>query len=213
MKKIIFILLLIPVTQLFSQRIGEFAPERPPEEFPDNSWGVDLMFGDGGFGLGTFYRYSVSRDLSIFGDLSFSESSDKREIEYYDYWGNKVIPFKENRVFILPLNVGVHYRLFTETITETLRPYIGVGVGPTMIVTTPYNMEYFDSFGKAKAKFAAGGYVCFGANIGSSKSNLVGLNFRYYFIHMFDEGVENMQNSFKKDLGHFYLTLNIGLMY
>jgi hypothetical protein len=214
MKVISIILVLVMASSLaYSQRIGELAPEKPPEIFPDNSWGADLMFGEGGFGLGTFYRRQITQNLIGFVDLSISESKDEREIEYIDFWGNTFTYNKVNRVFLLPLNFGVHYRLFTQSLTENLRPYLNAGIGPTFVVTTPYDIEFFSAFGKAHINYAAGGYIGIGANFGTSKSNLVGINLRYYFVHLFGDGVESLRGNVKKNFGHFYLTLNIGIMY
>ena len=207
------LLVLIPMLLTFPQGIGKLAPEKPPEQFPPHAWGVDLMFGEGGFGLGTFLRTKVGTNLTGFVDLSFSESKDEREFEYIDYWGNTYTYGKVNRVFILPLNFGLQYRMFSKSITSNLRPYINFGVGPTMVLTTPYEKEFFSAFSDAKVKPAAGGYVGLGANFGSHKSNLIGINMRYYYIHLFDEGVESLEDQYRTNLGHFYITINIGLMY
>ena len=214
MKYFIFLIMLaIPLTFASGQKIGELAPEKPPEVFPSHSWGMDIMFGEGGFGLGTFLRQRFNSSLTGFVDLSISESKDDREIEFIDYFGQTFTRGKVNRVFIVPLNFGVQYRLFASQITDNLRPYINAGVGPTLVLTTPYAKEFFKAFGDTKSKIAAGGYVGFGANFGLSKSNLLGINVRYYVIHMFDDGVENLEGRFRKDIGHFYVTLNFGIMY
>lgn len=196
-----------------AQEIGKLAPERPEDQFPSNSWGVDLMFGEGGFGIGTFFRKDFAGDLTGFIDISFSESKDEREFQYVDFFGNTFTIGKVNRVFILPMNVGLQYRLFQESLTSTLRPYVNFGLGPTLVITTPYEKEFFSAFGEADSKIAAGAYVGLGANFGSSKSNLVGVNFRYYYIHLFGDGVENLEDKFRNNLAHFYLTINIGIMY
>lgn len=207
------LILLFCATEIFAQRIGELAPPKPPEVFPNNALGADILFSDAGFGLGTFYKKSFSRNVTGFVDLSISESKDDRELEYIDYYGQKQVFGKVNRVFMAPLNFGVQYRLFAENLTDNLRPYITAGAGPNFILTTPYEMEFFNAFGKAKFKVAAGGYIGFGANFGLSKKNLMGLSVRYYFVHMFDEGVENLENRFRKDFQHIMIALNIGLMY
>ncbi len=213
MKKILFAIILIPFLSLNAQKIGEMAPERTPQVFPLRTWGVDFMFSEGGFGLGTFFRYRLSSTLTAFTDISISESKDQREVEYFDYWGNKIVPNKKNRVFLLPLNFGLQQRLFSKTLADNLRPYVNFGAGPTMVFTTPYEKEFFSSFSKAHAKYTLGGYVGIGANFGSDKSNLVGINVRYYMIHFFDEGVESLENRYQKTLGGFFLTINIGMMY
>ena len=63
---IIAAILIIPSLNLKAQGIGELAPEKPPMVFPKNAFGLDLMFSEGGFGLGTFYRRAVSEDVTLF---------------------------------------------------------------------------------------------------------------------------------------------------
>lgn len=214
MKKILFIAIILPIISINAQRIGELAPEKPHLKLPNNSWGINLLFGEGGFGLGTFLRHSFGKRVTGFVDFSFSESKDERETERFDIFGRPLpTPGKVNRVFVLPLTFGLQYRLFYDTITDNLRPYIDFGVGPTLAVTTPAQLEIFSSFKKAHAKLAAGGYVGFGANFGVSTSSLMGLTFRYYLIHFFDKGVESLANNFRQNLGSFYFGITLGIMY
>ena len=76
-----FLFLFVAFSSIEGQRIGKIAPDKEPEFFPPNSWGADLMFGEGGFGLGTFYKRSFSRTLTGVIDFSISESKDEREME------------------------------------------------------------------------------------------------------------------------------------
>src|SRR5690606_10723647 len=117
----------------YAQGVGELAPPKPLEIFPSNSWGIDIMFGDAGFGLGTFLRKQFDVKWSAFADISFSETKDEREFEYIDYFGNIFTIGKKNRVFQVPLNFGAHYRIFENTVADNLRPYLSAGVGPTII--------------------------------------------------------------------------------
>lgn len=214
MKKYIFYLLLLAAFGYTkAQTIGEMAPEKLPEVFPNNALGADIMFGEGGVGLGAFYRKQLNSSFTMFTDFSFSESKDEKEIETYDYWGNPITYGKKNRVFLMPLTFGLQYRLFKNDISDNLRPYVNFGVGPSMAMTTPYETEFFSAFGKAQLKYAAGGYIGLGANFGLDKSALLGINIRYYVSHFFDDGVESLEGRFNKNLGGFYLTINIGKMY
>jgi hypothetical protein len=213
MKVFAFFLLLLPFSLVSAQRIGELAPDRPPEVFPPNSIGADIMFGEGGFGLGGFYRKTFSQTLTGFIDFSISELKDDREVQYIDYYGNTYSPGKVNRAFLFPLNFGIHYRIFSESITDGFRPFISAGVGPSVILTTPYETEFFTAFKFAKAHYAAGGYIGLGANIGISKSNLVGISVRYMYARILGNEIETMLGSFSRDFGQFYITLNIGTMY
>jgi len=213
MKKVIIVFLLLPLFSVLGQKIGKTAPDPPPIEFPPHAWGVDLMFGEGGFGLGTFFRKSLNTSLTVFADFSISESKDDREVEYVDYFGNIIVNGKVNRVFLLPLTFGFHIRMFENQLTDNLRPYIQVGVGPNFILSTPYEQEFFEAFGDAKFQTAAGGYIGIGANFGLSKESLMGLNLRYHYTHLFGTGIENLQDRKRTDFGGIFLSLSIGLMY
>lgn len=219
MKSAKFILFLaIFICSFYAQRIGALAPEKPLEKFPPNAWGVDLMFGEGGFGLGTFLRHNYSDHLTGFVDFSISEIKDEREQEIIDPWGRKFVYGKKNRALLMPLFAGVQYRLFSETITDNLRPYITAGIGPTMVMVAPFvkdneQIEFFSSLKYAKMKYTLGGYVGFGANFGISKKNMLGINLRYYIVHLLDEGIENIEGNYRKDLSSIYIGINIGIVY
>ena len=207
MKKIALFLLISPIW-LFAQKIGDIAPPEPPKIFPPN-----IMIGEGGFGLGGFYRNNLSEDFTWFADLSFSEVKDDREFEYIDYWGRVIVVGKKNRIFQMPLYTGLQYRLFSESLTDNLRPYLTIGAGPNFVLTTPYDTEFFSAFGSAQFKVAVGGYAGIGANFGINEKNLLGLNVRYYYSHLFGVGVEGMENIYKENLSGIYLTITLGTMF
>jgi hypothetical protein len=215
---IIAAIIIISCINIKAQGIGELAPDKVPIIFPKNAFGMDLMFSEGGFGVGAFYRRTVIDDITLFTDFSISEAKDPQEFTYIDYFGQTQTPGKINRAFILPLNFGMQYRLFENVIFDNLRPYIDAAIGPSMVVTTPYAMEFFSAFRKAQTRYTLGGYFGIGANFGLDKSSLVGLNLRYYIIHFFNQGIEildtNLTNGrLENDLGGIFITLNIGLMY
>ncbi len=204
----------LPFSSINAQGIGELAPPKPAEVFPTNAWGMDIMFGDAGFGLGTFYRREITTKWTAFADLSFSETKDDREFEYYDYYTRTFITAsKKNRIFQVPINFGMQYRLFENAVSDNLRPFLCAGAGPTILVTTPYELEFFNSFGKAQAKYAVGGYVGLGANFGLDKSSLVGITFKYYYSKILKGSVESLYGNEKTEIQGFFITLNLGLMY
>ena len=175
-----------------------------------NSWGVDLMVSTNGFGLGTFYRHEYSDELSGFLDFSISEAKDDDEVDYIDpYTGISFSPGKVNRFLVLPLFIGLEKRLFKDDILDNFRPYINAAAGPSMIYVFPYNQEYFSALGKGRPKYTFGGYVGIGAFFGSERSNLLGLNLRYYYLPYFS-GLESLQNVSKRQFGGFFITLNFG---
>lgn len=214
MKKfLLLVILIIPFLNVNAQGIGELAAAKPPDIFPDNAIGADIIFSESGFGLGAFYRHQFNQKITGFADFSISEAKDPQEFTYVDYFGNTYTYGKINRAFLLPINLGVQYRLFENDIYDNLRPYINIGIGPAIVLTTPYDREFFNAFHAAKLYPTLGGYIGLGANIGINKKNLLGINIRYYEIHLFNKGIEILQNKLENDLGGFFITLNIGTMY
>jgi len=215
MKTFIFSLaiLIITFSNVNAQEIGEIVPEKPPMVFPDNAYGADILFTEGGFGLGMFYHHQFSQEITAFADFSVSEAKDEKEFEYVDIYGNTYTYGKKNRIFLLPLNFGIQYRLFERALYDNLRPYINLGVGPTIVLTSPYEKEFFNAFGSAHANYALGSYVGFGANFGTDKKSLIGLNIRYYIIHLFNNGVESLYNRPKNNFGGIFLSISLGIMY
>ncbi|HXX62436.1 MAG TPA: hypothetical protein VEO56_01455 [Bacteroidota bacterium] len=209
---------------------------RPPDVEEGEAltaWGLDVLISTGGFGLGGFYRREFTPDVFGFVSFSISESKDAQDNEQFDpYYQITIVPGKLNRFLVLPLMVGVQYRLFREDIVDTFRPYVNAAVGPTMIYMSPfvdlvangdgtYNVvpvEFFKSLGRGTAHYTGSAYVGFGANFGGEKSNIFGINFRYYFTYLFGNGLPSVYDtntgllaSRKTDFGGFFITLNVGL--
>jgi hypothetical protein len=201
-----------------------------------NAWGIDILVSNDGFGLGTFYRREFNQDLYGFVNLSVSEAKDDREVELVDLYGNSIVPGKLNRFLVIPLTFGLQRRLFREEILDTFRPYINAGIGPTVIVSAPYTkitttatvppgllfeqVEFFESLGKAQAHYTLGGFIGFGANFGGDRSNLFGVNFRYYITYPLGEGLPSLYDEStgkpaknKNSFGGFFITLNVGMLY
>ena len=153
--------------------------------------GIDILLSNDGFGLGGFYRHQYTDEL--FGTLSigFSEAKDANEVEYVTYDGQTVVPGKINRFLLIPVHVGVQYRLFADEILDNFRPYVNAAVGPTMVFATPYDREFFNSIGYGQAHYTAGGFVGFGAYFGSDRGTLTGINIRYYYEY-FQQGINSM---------------------
>ena len=181
-----------------------------------NALGLDILVSNSGFGLGVFYRRQYTDDLYGFGTFSISEAKDDREVERFDIFGRPFVQGKVNRFLLLPLIFGVQYRLFREDIADNFRPYLTAALGPTLVYSAPDSLEFFNSLGHGQAHYTVGGYVGFGAFFGLEKSNLVGLNFRYYFVPL-RKGIKSLQigteEIHKKEFGGFFITLNVGTMY
>ena len=82
----------------------------------------------------------------------------------------------------------------------------------------PEQVEFFKSLGKGQPHYTVGGFVGFGANFGTERSNIFGVNFRYYFTYMLGDGLPSLFNirtgevsATKKNFGGFVISLNIGM--
>ncbi len=203
-----------------------------------NAWGLDILVSNDGFGLGTFYRREFSEDLFGFAMFSVSESKDDRESVQYDplyyYNGRTYVPGKLRRFLVMPLMFGIQHRLFREDIMDNFRPFVNGGLGPTLIFSAPFSdisytpqgalqvsqIEYFKSLGRGQPHYTASAFIGAGANFGSEKSNVFGVNFRYYFTYLFGDGLPSLYDPStgaladkKKDFGGFFITLNVGVAY
>lgn len=198
-----------------------------------NVWGLDILLSNDGVGLGTFYRREFSETMHGFISFSISESKDEREFERFDFFGNSFVPGKLNRFLVMPLMAGVQKRLFSEDIVDTFRPYLNAGAGPAIIFVAPFvelrptlsggvetqQIEFFSSLGKGQPHYTASAYIGLGANFGSEKSNLFGINARYYFTYLFGDGLPSLHDqrgqtiARKKDFGGFFITFNVGMAY
>jgi hypothetical protein len=205
-----------------------------------NVWSLDILISNGGFGLGTIYRREFTPDIAGFVSFSVSESKDDREVEYIDpYFYTTYVPGKLNRFLVLPLIVGIQYRLFREDIVDTFRPFVNAGVGPTMIYQMPFvditvadlgngqrqvtdvqQVDFFNAIGRGHPTYTASAFVGFGANFGTDRHNVLGVNFRYYFTYALGDGLPSLYDprtgdvrSMKKDFGGFFITFNVGTAY
>jgi len=190
-------------------------PIVPPEEIHDltSSWGVNLLISTNGFGLGTFFRHEYSDVLSGYLDFSISEAKDDNEVEFIDVYGNTYTPGKINRFLVLPLLVGVQKRMFKDDITDNFRPFIEAAAGPSMIFVFPYDQEYFSALGHGSPRYTVGGYIGVGSYFGTERSNLLGMNIRYYFVP-YPGGIVSMQQGTavvsKNQFGGLVISLSFG---
>ncbi|MFZ4621585.1 MAG: hypothetical protein ACOYNS_13575 [Bacteroidota bacterium] len=203
----------------------------PVQSSYNDGWGVDILLSNNGFGFAGFYRHQYSRELAGTVTLGIAESKDDNEVEYFDYWGQSYIPGKINRFLMMPIMFGAQYRLFADDITDSFRPYVNGGVGPTVILASPYDKEFFNSLAYGQAHYTFGGYVGIGAFFGSDMGSLSGINVRYYYIP-YSKGINSLQDpdilitpqageTFtpyyvpgkvrkKSDFGGFFITINLG---
>lgn len=186
--------------------------------------GIDLLFSGSGWGLGGFWQTLVADNLTIITHLGISGKRNTDEFENVLLGPTPVVWEKVNRLFMFPATVGLQYRLFNESLQESFRPFVSGGIGPTLILATPYlrddpyqgvrYYEFFSSFADATTYVRAGGYVGVGAHFGSPiLSNLIGVNIRYFHIPFGGEGIESVRGRPVTNFGGIILSLTVGSAY
>lgn len=207
MKKLIIIsAFLFLVTSVFSQGSDTLKPKLKTKGEKENNWSINLTFSDNGFGLGAAKYIKLSKDVTLNAAILFSGAKDDREFDQTDIFGNSVTPYKVNRLFMFPvLNLGMQIRLFRDDVTDNMRPFINFGVSPAAIMYTPYNESFFSSFKYAKAKYTVGGYAGVGLDYMTTKTSGLSFNLRYYYLHLFGEGINSISTAEMKNFGGIYL--------
>lgn len=172
--------------------------------------GFVLGISNHGFSFGGYYSHEYSKIWSLYTNLQFGGAKNGDEYEYWDYERNQyVIRNKVNRLFLFPLSIGVQARLFAESLSESFKPFVNLGIAPSLIISTPYSKEFFSSFGKGRFYYRMGYFGGFGANFGAGKNN-IGIHANYYYIPFGGSGLESIQGRPLKDFGGAVLSLTIG---
>jgi hypothetical protein len=187
--------------------VSEFALNEPK-----NNWSINVLFSDNGYGLGGTIFKTFNKDFSGFASVFFTSAKDDREFDVTDIYGNTYTPNKINRLFMIPLNLGLQYRLFREDVTDNLRPFINGGITPTAILYAPYNKSIIPSLGYLQAKYTVGGFIGVGMDYLTSRSTGVSANVRYYYIKLFGDGIQSLQDKPKNYFGGLYFVFSFNFM-
>jgi hypothetical protein len=182
----------------------------PPEE--RNVWNLGVIYGDKGFGvIGGVYK-AIGSEYDIYADLSFSGVTDSREIEMYDEFGNIVVANKENRIFSIPLTIGIQKYLFKDDIDGSFKPYFTLGIAPTLLFTTPYNESYFKAFGKAQMSFAFGGFAGMGLEFSQGRGMSLAIGAKYYYLPVIGREINSLKNTPITDVGGIQLYFGLNFL-
>lgn len=184
----------------------------------DNAWGIDLILSNNGFGGGLFWQQNINKDLLTFASIYFSgaRNTDEFDYRYFDPYTGTIeyrVPNKVNRLFMFPLMFGLQNYLFTETLTDSFRPYFLAGLGPTFILSTPYEREFFNSFGYADFFIRFGAMLGLGSEVSGVGNTIISVNLRYYYIPFGGDGLQSILNNPIKDFGGIFLSISIGMKY
>lgn len=204
-----------------------FTPSRPFIEKVEttrklrNGAGINIIFSNNGFGLGGFYQRELSSSFTFLVDFFFSGKQNSDEIEYADFILQRyIVPGKINRLFVVPLMLALQYKLDMIDFADAIKPYLQIGIGPSMVISTPYmrNNTYYDffsSFGDGIYYVRPGGYIGAGISLPGIGNTISTAFARYYFVPFGGEGLESMDSATTfippiQNFGGLFFTISIG---
>jgi len=195
-----------------------FEPTRPlvrpahSDAFFNTALGFNMKLSSHGFGAGGFHSWMLSNKIESSISFYISGARKSDEIEYYDYQTGQIfIPGKINRLYLIPITLSIKYHLFNEQLDNTFKPYIDFGVGPSLILSNPYQYEFFSALKYTRLYTRFGTYLGFGSYLMSTEKSLMGIDARYYYIPFGGDGIESIVALPIKDFGGLFLSLSIGI--
>jgi hypothetical protein len=173
-------------------------------------WSIELLFSGNGFGAGCSYSTHLSSTLSVNAILGITGNRNSDELEYIDpMTGRTFIPNKVNSLYSFPLTIGMQKRLFRESLSESFRPFIGAGLGYSMILQVPYDQNGFEPDRRTLAHGRPAGYINLGSAFGSEGRTSLSALIRYYYIPFGENGIESIKDLPMKDFGGLFIALGI----
>ena len=196
------LLLLVAVPCAAQPRPGASGPEGPGTGAPVYDVGGfgTLALTTGGFSVGGGVRSALSARVRLVFDAGLGEVSDERETRFSGP-GGVAIPSKYEYLVVAPLRAGAERRLFARQVEDNVRPFLRLGIGPTLALARPYFsdcngnrryerradcngdgtaapgegeavLSFYQSLARARPLVGAGATVAAGIHVGRSRRGL-----------------------------------------
>jgi len=212
MKKSVLIIIMILFAGLYANSMDSTTTIIKQNKELRNNWNLGVTVTETGFGISAGLFKSLDENYDFFATLAIGGVSDNREFEEYDWYGNPIIQNKENRVFLIPLNIGIQRYMFKEDLAEGFLPLITAGITPALVLTNPYDKSYFTAFKYFQAAFALGAFAGIGMEFIQTKNIALGLGARYLYLTPVGKEVNSLKNKPIKNLGGFQLNFYVNFL-
>ena len=184
----------------------------------ENNHGFAFKFNNGGIAVAGNYQKAFNATTALLAEISIRSEKDEQEQKFYNYFGESIIPNKYNYMLAVPIEVGLHQRIFAHKVDESFRPFVEATVGPQIALVYPYfsdlntnahldgNEEIYDPLSavkNAKAQIGVGGSFNIGIAFGKSKKSLQSIRFGMSVSH-YKKAIELLEPSIKAGQKTFY---------
>lgn len=231
---LLLLLLALPITPLIGQIPGDDPGDRPVAEadslftfdpvrplIDSSAFSIDLpsafggvlAFGASGYGAGLFYEHSVGRSTSVSIDAVITGLRTSQEIETFNqdpesvHFQSYSVPGKINRLWQIPVLVGLKRELFRDVFFDNFRPFVSLSAGGSMVLATPYDQRFFSAFGDASVRIGPALALGLGAEFTDTRPG-PGLSLRYTYVPL-DPPVFSLRDEPISDAGGLLVALSI----
>jgi hypothetical protein len=177
---------------------GEDLAPAPPDTTAGTygtSAALALVLTEDGLGAAAAARTRLTDDLSFVIETALGAARDEREQRFFvGFFGETVTPLKRNYAVLLPLHVGVEWRLFRRQVEDNFRPFVSATTGPTLALQWPYfddvdgdgrrdsgeeRLGPVRGFTEAQPRLGLGGTLAVGAAVGRTGRAVQSLRFGF----------------------------------
>lgn len=187
------------------------------------AFGAEIGFSPHGSSFGIYFTSKVGKQTHLFSNFIISGAQRDTELDQFDWnLGRFVIPGKINRVFMIPVSIGLKNYVFQDSFEGNLKPYFAAGGSMNFIFTTPYResrdpfgdfVPFFNSLNEINRYLRFGGFVDIGFDFSPLPKQNTSINIRYYYIPFGEEGLESIYRLPIQNFGGLFISLAIGVLY
>ncbi len=198
-------------------------PDDPSHSGNTSAVGIVFDFSYFGFGTGIFWQKNIAKDWEFISDFTFSNVKNSDEFEPYDRAFNEYYTRgKVSRIYMFPITAGVKRFVFTDELSQSFRPYLTFGGGPSFVLSMPYSegrvenapkISFFDSFSDMRWSTRFGFYIGVGSEFQTTTKIYSAINVSYYYYYYGGGGIASMANDPMKSFQSICLNLSIGKRY
>jgi hypothetical protein len=156
--------------------------------------GFSFTMAETGSGIGGLMAWPIYVNTHLGVGLGAYFLRDKGEYSGVNYYGYPFTVGKENNVYLFDFMVSVKRRFFASDLDESLRPFLGAGVGPYYGMNFP---EYSEDLQGNKTydqfAWALGGFIGAGVDVDASTNYFISIRAQYRIIP-FREYIGERQN-------------------